>query len=337
MKLFHNQVSNKKVIFVSFIVGAFIIYPRIIDLPWELSRISDQSGRVEHILFFVYRYLFFCLLSWMLLSFNIRKQTTLVFTTRLLQTFLITVVAYIMYVLISLVTSKHVDCFTGLLLFQFVVACLLCTLTGHAFALYAKQHKQELEIEKLHNENLKSRYEALTNQINPHFFFNSLNGLSALVRADKKTQTLRFIHELSGVFRYILQSDKKGIVHLSDELRFLDSFRYLQEIRYAENFRFDIRIPAEKRTMLIPVLSLLPLIENIVKHNVIDSENLMNVSVYMNDRDELVISNPIHTKLTQTDREGIGIKNLSARFELLLNKTIRTEMREGFFFVYLQL
>ncbi|GHV50894.1 histidine kinase [Bacteroidia bacterium] len=337
MKRFNSLASDKMIIFAGFIAGAFIIYPRIISLAWELSSLPDQGERAGHILFFIYRYLFFCLLSWILLSFNIRKQATLSFTTRLLQTFLITVVSYLAYVLISLAISKHVDCFTGLLLFQFVVACLLCALTGHALALYEKQRKQEQEIEKLQTENLKSRYEALMNQINPHFFFNSLNGLSALVRADKKTQTLRFIHELSDVFRYILQSDKKGIVHLGDELKFLDSFRYLQEIRYAENFRFDIRVPEEKKMMLIPVLSLLPLIENIVKHNVIDSENPMNVSVYMNEQGELVISNPIHAKLAPDDRVGIGLKNLSDRFELLLNKTIRTEAKEGFFYVYLQL
>ncbi|KAA6348259.1 Sensor histidine kinase YehU [termite gut metagenome] len=324
-------------IVVSFIAGAFIIYPRIIDLPWELPHFVNRGERIEHILFFIYRYLFFCLLTWILLLVNIRKQNTLLFSSRLLKTFFITVMAYALYVLISLAISKHVDCFTGLLLFQFVVAFLLCSFTGHVFALYSEKRKQELEIEKLKTENLQSRCEALTNQINPHFFFNSLNGLAALVRTDKKTQTLRYIHELSGVFRYILQSNKKGIVHLSDELRFLDSFRYLQEMRYADNFTFDIRVPEEKRNMLIPVLSLLPLIENIVKHNMIDSENAMEVSITMNAHDELVITNPIHKKIEQPDPNGIGLKNLSDRFEFLLNKKIRSENKENLFIVYLPL
>jgi LytS/YehU family sensor histidine kinase len=260
------------------------------------------------------------------------------FTKRLLVNFLITAVAYLVYVVVSLLMiSKHVDCFTGLLLFQFVVACLLCSLTGHVYAMIFEQRRIEREMEKLRTENLQSRCQALTNQINPHFFFNSLSGLSVLVRNDQKDETQRYINELSGVFRYILQSERKGLVPLSEELKFLDSFRYLQEIRYADKFRFNIRIPEKKKDFPIPVLSLLPLIENIVKHNVIDSENRMDVSISLNERNELVIANPIHKKLDPTDQNGMGLTNLADRFELLLNKKIRTESKDGFFYVYLPL
>lgn len=337
MKVFDKPVSDRMRILFSIVVGAFIIYPRIIDLPWELPRFTTRSESVEHILFFIYRYLFFCSLTWILISFNIRQPSAWTFGKRLLGTFLITACAYIIYVLVSLAISKHVDCFTGLLLFQFVVACLICSFTGHVFALYSEQRAHEREIEKLKTENLQSRCEALANQINPHFFFNSLNGLSALVRNDRKKQTLKYINELSGVFRYILQSDKKGLVPLSEELKFLDSFRYLQEIRYSDKLCFNIAVPEEKKSARIPVLSLLPLIENIVKHNTIDSENPMKVSIFLNEQDELVMSNPIHEKIDPPDQNGIGLKNLSDRFELLLNKTIRFDSREGFFNVYLPL
>jgi sensor histidine kinase YesM len=337
MQFFDKNISNKALIFASLILSAFIIYPKIIELPWELSRIANQSVKIEHILFFIYRYSFFCLFTWILLSTNIHKHNTLIFHKRLLKTFSITIIAYLIYLFISLAISKHADCFTGLLLFQFVVACLLCTLTGHVFVLYSEQRKREIEIEKLKTENLQSKCEALANQINPHFFFNSLNGLTALVRSDKKSQTLKYINELSGVFRYILQSDKKGLVPLSEELRFLESFRYLQEIRYADKFRFTIDVPEEKTNKLMPVLSLLPLIENIVKHNMIDSENQMDVSVFMNEQDELVVANPIHEKLYKADKNGIGLTNLSDRFELLLNKKIRVAVKNGIFQVCLPL
>ncbi|MDR3095294.1 MAG: histidine kinase [Bacteroidales bacterium] len=334
---FDKNISNKALIIASLILSAFIIYPKIIELPWGLSHITTQSEKTEHILFFIYRYSFFCLFIWILLRKNIHQHDTLIFHKRLLTNFSIALAAYLIYLLISLAISKHADCFTGLLLFQFVVACLLCTFTGHVFAMYSEQRNREMEIEKLKTENLQSRCEALANQINPHFFFNSLNGLTALVRSDKKSQTLKYINELSGVFRYILQSDKKGLVPLSEELKFLESFRYLQEIRYADKFRFTIDVPEEKKNKWIPVLSLLPLIENIVKHNMIDSENRMDVSVTMNEQDELVVSNPIHEKLDKADKNGIGLTNLSDRFTILLNKTIYTESKNGFFHVYLPL
>jgi hypothetical protein len=332
-------ISNKMMIIVCLTAGAFIIYPRIIDLLCQLPHLTARGEDFDYLLFFLYRYLFFSLLTWILLTANLRPRQAApaAFTRRLLNTGLITAAAYLIYLLISKAISKHDDCFTGLLLFQFLVACLLCAFTGHMLALYSEQREHEREIEQLKTENLQSRCEALANQINPHFFFNSLNGLAALVRYEKKEQTLKYIHALSGVFRYILRSDKMGLVALAEELKFLDSFRYLQEIRYADKLRFSIHVPNDKRTMLIPVLSLLPLIENIVKHNIIDSENRMDISIYMNDRDELVITNPIHPKMDRTDRTGIGLTNLSDRFELLLARKIRAEQHNGSFSVYLPL
>jgi LytS/YehU family sensor histidine kinase len=252
---------------------------------------------------------------------------------------LFTITAYGIYAFVSIaLLSKHVDCFTGILLFQFVVTCLLCTLTGHVFTMYREQKNREIEIEQLKTENLQSRYNALSFQVNPHFFFNSLNSIAALVREEKKTQTLEYIHKLSGVFRYILQSDKKGLVCLREELDFLEAFRYMFEVRYANKLSFLINVPEEKKELLmIPVLSLLPLVENVVKHNVIDSDNNMEISVVLSDRNELVISNPIHEKLEIFNCNGIGLSNLSERFTMLTAKKITIKKGDKDFKVILPL
>ena len=337
MKLLQDKISNSTLIIASLILSAFVIYPKIINLPWELPNITNQSDKIEHLIFFTYRYLFFCVMIWLLLRVNIFSEKSLAFGKRLLKTFIITTIAYLIYILISYIISKHVDCFTGLLLFQFAVACLICSFIGHFYAMYSDQLRKEHEIEMLKTENLQSRYDALTNQINPHFFFNSLNGLSTLVRGNKKTETLEYINKLSEVFRYTLQSEKKGLVPLGEELKFLDSFGYLQEIRYADKFSFNINIPEDKKCLPVPVLSLLPLIENVVKHNMIDRENKMCISVFINEKDELVISNPIFKKIDTPDNNGIGLTNLSDRFRLLLKKEIKVEVKGDFFYVYLPL
>ena len=337
MKLFKDKISNRTLIFASLVLSAFVIYPKIINLPWELPNIISQSDKIEHLIFFTYRYLFFCVMIWLLLRVNIFIYRSLAFGKRLLKTFTITTIAYLIYILISYIISKHIDCFTGLLLFQFAVACMLCSFIGHFYAMYSEQLQKEHEIDLLKTENLQSRCDALTNQINPHFFFNSLNGLSTLVRSNKKTETLEYINKLSEVFRYTLQSEKKGLVPLGEELKFLDSFRYLQEIRYADKFCFKIDIPEDKKCLPVPVLSLLPLIENVVKHNMIDRENRMCISVFINQKDELVVSNPIYKKIDQSNNTGIGLTNLSDRFRLLLNKEIRIESKDDIFYVYLPL
>ena len=337
MKLLQGKISNRTLILASLVLSAFVIYPKIISLPWELPNIPDQSAKIAHIVFFTYRYLFFCMMIWLLLRVNFFKEKTLAFGKRLLKTFIITITAYLIYILISYIISKHVDCFTGLLLFQFAVACLLCSFIGHFYAMYLDQLRKEHEIDQLKTENLQSRCDALTNQINPHFFFNSLNGLTTLVRANKKPETLEYINKLSEVFRYILQSEKKGLVPLGEELKFLDSFGYLQEIRYADKICFNIDIPENKKCLPVPVLSLLPLIENVVKHNMIDRENKMCISVFISEKDELVVSNPIFKKIDPPDNNGIGLSNLSDRFRLLLNKEIRVVVKDDIFNVYLPL
>ena len=337
MKIFKDNISNKTLIIASLVLSVFVIYPKIINLPWELPRIIDQSDKIEHLIFFTYRYLFFCVMIWLLLNVNFFREKTLAFGRRLLKTFIITITAYLIYLSISYLISKHADCFTGLLLFQFAVACLICSFIGHFYAMHSEQLRIEHEIDKLKTENLQSRCDALTNQINPHFFFNSLNGLTTLVRGNKKMETLEYINKLSEVFRYTLQSEKKGLVPLGEELKFLDSFRYLQEIRYADKFSFNIDVPEDKKCLLIPVLSLLPLIENVVKHNMIDRENRMCISVFINEKDELVVSNPIYKKIDPPDNTGIGLTNLSDRFRLLLNKEIKVEAKDNVFSVYLPL
>ena len=84
------------------------------------------------------------------------------------------------------------------------------------FLLHLLDKKQEmkLEYEKIKVEKLQNSYNALMGQINPHFFFNSLNGLDSLIRTGEQEKPLEYLEGLSNVFRYILQSDHKTLVTL---------------------------------------------------------------------------------------------------------------------------
>ncbi|MFT3752891.1 MAG: histidine kinase [Paludibacter sp.] len=179
-----------------------------------------------------------------------------------------------------------------------------------------------MEIEKLKTENLQSRYEALTNQINPHFLFNSLNGLTSLIRKHEDENAIVYVNKLSDIFRYILQSDKKSLVTLKEELDCVDGLLYMLEKRFANKLSFQIDIPDNKYDLKIPVLSLLPIVDNIVVHNVIDSHHKMLVQIFLTKQAELCVTNPIYPKLTPPNTNGTGLKNLSNRFSLLLNRNI---------------
>ena len=92
-----------------------------------------------------------------------------------------------------------------------------------------------------------------------------------------------YVHQLSDIFRYILQSDRKGLVSLREELEFMLSFQYVMEVRFANKLTFSVRVEEERKDLLmLPVLSLLPLVDNVVVHNRIDSEHKMEISIVLN-------------------------------------------------------
>ena len=145
-----------------------------------------------------------------------------------------------------------------------------------------------------------------------------------------------YVHQLSDIFRYILQSDRKGLVSLREELEFMLSFQYVMEVRFANKLTFSVRVEEERKDLLmLPVLSLLPLVDNVVVHNRIDSEHKMEISIVLNEQDELVVSNPVYPKLSAPDTNGTGLANLENRFTLLMNKQIRIESTEETFRVCL--
>ncbi|WP_316778961.1 sensor histidine kinase [Pedobacter antarcticus] len=250
---------------------------------------------------------------------------------------IITVIAFAIYGGISYLMYTKVRHYGSLVLFQFVVISILSTLMGHIIDLYNEQRKREQEIEELKVKNLQSRYDALTNQINPHFFFNSLNGLTSLIRKKNNEETLTYVNKLSDVFRYILQSDKKGLVTLAEELTFVNAFRYMMEVRFANKLEYHIEIDKNVLSQKVPVLSILPLLDNVVVHNMIDSNHKMIIDIFINKNNELVISNPVYPKLSPAETNGTGLNNLESRFLLLMGQQIRVESKGSVFNVYLPL
>jgi sensor histidine kinase YesM len=336
LKMPDRFTNSYKLLLISLLGAVFITYINIAYFPWEY-RFLDKSQHLSYVLFFIYRYFFFLIFIWTLLIFNLRKISTPLFKTRLGSTFLITGIGYIVYIAISFLSGYKHDCFTGTLLFQFFVTWIFSSLIGHLSLLYSEKRRKELEIEQLKIDNLQSRCDALSNQINPHFFFNSLNGLTSLIRKKNDENTLAYVNKLSDVFRYILQSEKKGLVPLEEELEFMQSFRYMMEVRFANKLIFNIDVDKAGINFKIPVLSLLPLIDNVVVHNIIDSEHKMTVTLTLNEQVELVVSNPVFPKPEIPDTNGIGLKNLENRFSLLMNKQIRIENDGKIFRVYLPL
>ena len=271
------------------------------------------------------------------MKMNLQRINNRPFNKRLVYSSLVSFGAFALYGMISFLIFTGVKHYGSLVLFQFFMVALLSSLFGHIVNLYAEQRCKEQQIEELTMKNLQSRYDALTNQINPHFFFNSLNGLTSLIRKKDDEVTLTYVNKLSDVFRYILQSDKKGLITLAEELVFVDSFRYMMEVRFANKLKYIIDIDQNVLGSKLPVLSILPLLDNIVVHNSIDSDHKMIVKIHINADNELVVTNPIYPKLSIALTNGTGLKNLEGRFMLLMGKPIKIVNDGNSFTVYLPL
>lgn len=335
MNLFSNYTTFKLTV-ISLLSAVFVVYPNIACLPWEIEMLHGAE-LTQHLLYFTFRYVYFCVLIFTLVKINLNKFSTQSFNKRFLWNIFISAVAYGIFIAITLLMCTQPRHFGSILIFQFFVVCFLCTFVGHIYLMYNIQRKKEQEIEQLKMENLQSRYNALMSQINPHFFFNSLNGLTSLIRKKNDDNTLTYVNKMSDVFRYILQSDKKGLVTLAEELEFVNAFFYMMKVRFANKLEFKVDVDPSKMDYKLPVLSVLPLIENVVVHNQIDSEHKMVVTIWLNSKNELVVSNPHYPKIAPPETNGTGIRNLTNRFVLLMNKQIRVEDTGDTFNVYLPL
>jgi sensor histidine kinase YesM len=331
-----NKPTTYQLLITSLVAAFFILYPDVTWLPSQMEGLA-RSEWIKPVIIFFIRYLFFASLIFLLVKINLQRLGTAVFKKRIGYSSLIAVACYAIYGVISFLLFAGARHYGSLVLFQFFVVALISSLIGHIVNLYTEKRIKEQQIEELTIKNLQSSYDALTNQINPHFFFNSLNGLTSLIRKKNDEITLTYVNKLSDVFRYILQSDKKGLITLAEELVFVDSFRYMMEVRFATKLKYIIDIDQDVLDYRLPVLSILPILDNIVVHNRIDSDHKMIVRIFINANHELVVSNPIYPKLTVPVTNGTGLKNLEGRFMLLMGKTIKVEDKGEIFTVCLPL
>ena len=229
------------------------------------------------------------------------------------------------------------DSYPSPLLIEHIFVLLTIMLTMLLLHLLDKKQEMKLEYEKIKIEKLQNSYNALMGQINPHFFFNSLNGLNSLIRIGERERTLEYLDGLSNVFRYILQSNHKTLVPLDEELQFIKAYTYLLGVRYENKLFFSIQVDEICLQMRLPILSLLPLIENAVKPNIISMQHPLRSEIYTTSENLLVVSNHIQPKMEERVCNGIGLKNLQGRYEMLVGRNIQIDDSNGVFTVSLPL
>jgi two-component system, LytTR family, sensor kinase len=185
------------------------------------------------------------------------------------------------------------------------------------------------EKETLKRESLKAQLDALKTQVNPHFLFNNLNTLTAII-PDTPNQAIEFVQQMSKVYRHILEVQDEKTIPLKDELDVLRAYGFLLKTRFGDNLNIEIDVPEEKLQQRIVPLSLQLLMENAIKHNIVSSAKPLKIKVFA-ENGQLVISNNLQIKNQQIESTGIGLDNIRNRYKLFSNDEVKvTESGESF-------
>jgi sensor histidine kinase YesM len=181
---------------------------------------------------------------------------------------------------------------------------------------FSKWRQTVMETEQLKKSNLQSQLESLKNQVSPHFLFNSLNTLSSLIEEDAQ-QAIKFVNELSRVYRYLLQSNEKELSTLKDELDFLHAYYFLLKTRFSEGIQLQTNIDDTVMGYLIPPLTLQILVENAVKHNIVSQSRPLLIEIELTNDNRIIVKNNLQRKTLNVESNGMGLSNISAKFRLL--------------------
>ena len=216
-----------------------------------------------------------------------------------------------------------------------IMICVIFITHVYETVFLVKESESEmLRAEQLERARVEASLEALKNQIDPHFIFNSLNTLSYLIE-EKPAKAKQFNDNLADVYRYILQNKGRDLVLLQEEMNFLTDYFSLLEIRFES--AVQLRLAIDKNLFgqyLVPPISLQVLMENAIKHNEFSDAAPLIVDIGFNN-DTLLFSNEIRKKTLRKPSSRTGLRNLDERYKLSTGHTIIVEDTEKVFRVVL--
>jgi hypothetical protein len=187
--------------------------------------------------------------------------------------------------------------------------------------------------EELKRENLIAKYDALKNQVNPHFLFNSLNTLSGVVEQKPELAT-DFIKKLSDIYRYVLEQSDKELVSINNEMKFVEDYIFLSKIRFGEALVFNSVLPAKSNIHIAP-LGLQMLVENAIKHNIIADDMPLKIEIGIEDGFVILKNNNQEKTTIVSDKKPQGLENLKKRYAYLSDSPVEIIKSEKEFIVKL--
>ncbi|MGE0077332.1 MAG: sensor histidine kinase [Bacteroidales bacterium] len=230
-------------------------------------------------------------------------------------------ITFILTSIIGLSTVMTIPCTAKLLKFWYTI----------------QQRYQMLE-----KENLRAEIAFLKSQVHPHFLFNTLNSLYALT-LKKSEKSPEVVMRLSDLMHYMLYDANQPLISLNKELEFIQNYISLEEIRFENRFKLNFSVNGNTQGCLIAPLILLPFVENSFKHGVnqVSKNGWLKFNLNVNEKLlTFTLENNTSLQASSTNAgEGIGLKNVKRRLDLLYPERYKLEIKkeEDNFKVFLQL
>ncbi len=206
--------------------------------------------------------------------------------------------------------------------YYFIMLIISVIISSVFLAINYYRYNQENKVneQKIIAGTASAKFDALKNQLDPHFLFNSLNVLTSLIEENPESAT-RFTTALSKVYRYVLEQKNKDLVSLEEELRFAKLYMSLIKMRFEDSIEFLIPEDLSNPEAKVVPLSLQLLLENAVKHNIVTPTKKLFISITEKDGN-LLVTNNLQTKKVINPSTGVGLQNIRQRYQLLTNRPV---------------
>lgn len=203
----------------------------------------------------------------------------------------------------------------------------------HVIYFYNKYQQGKVKEQKVIAGTANARFDALKNQLDPHFLFNSLNVLTSLIEENPENAQ-KFTTSLSKVYRYVLEQKNKDLVSVDEELDFARTYMSLLKMRFEDSIVFEIPERATNADCKVVPLSLQLLLENAVKHNMVTTNKPLDIRIYEKEG-MLIVENTLQLKPIVKKSSGVGLENIKQRYALLTNKKVTINQQADRFAVAL--
>ncbi|MBA5793691.1 histidine kinase [Flavobacterium sp. xlx-214] len=211
------------------------------------------------------------------------------------------------------------------------------TITTIVYIVLLIRRKDKIEVNQQKTIAVKATtsFESLKNQLDPHFLFNSLNVLSALIE-ENPAKAQEFTVSLSKVYRYVLDQKDKNLITVEEELNFAKLYVSLLKVRFEDAILVHFSDVSIFTNYKIVPLSLQLLLENAVKHNIISDQKPLKIEIFK-EGEFIVVQNSFQKKQTFEKTSGIGLQNIINRYQLVSNEEIEILQTNEFYKVRLPL